>query len=175
MLPPEGQSTAHVHALFVQNLMPLRGYVVALLPDFSRVDDVVQETFLTVTAKAADFQPGTNFKAWLFAIARRKVLEALRDPACGRVAFTAEVIEALSAEEDDQPWLEEHLQALRACLDRLAPQARRAIDLRYQQAHRPPEIARLMGWSLNAVNVALARARVALRGCVESNLKHPAA
>lgn len=168
---PDPQPTAHVHALFVQNMMALRGFVVALLPDFSRVDDVVQETFLTVTAKAGDFQPGTNFKAWLFAIARRKVLEALRDPACAPAAFTPEVIEALSAHDTDQPWLEEHLQALRECVGKLAPQARRAIELRYQQAHRPPEIARVMGWSLNAVNVALARARVALRGCVEAAVK----
>jgi DNA-directed RNA polymerase specialized sigma24 family protein len=48
------------------------------------------------------------------------------------------------------------------------------VTLRYQQAHRPPEIARIMGWSLNSVNVALARARVALRGCMESNLNESA-
>ena len=171
MVEKSAQHTARVHALFVQNMMALRGYVVALLPDFSRVDDVVQETFVTVTTKAGDFQEGTNFKAWLFAIARLKVLEALRDPACSRQAFSEEVIEALSAEEDDMPWRDTHLQVLRDCLGQLAPHARRAIELRYQQAHRPPEIAQRMNWSLNSVNVALARARVALRGCMEWALK----
>jgi len=38
--------------------------------------------------------------------------------------------------------------------------------LRDQQAHRPPEIARIMGWTVEAVHVALSRARVFLRGCV---------
>jgi RNA polymerase sigma-70 factor, ECF subfamily len=174
MSPTPAQQTALVHGLFLQHMMAVRGYVVALLPDFSRVDDVVQETFITATAKAADFQAGTNFKAWIFAIARWKVLESLRDPACRRVAFQAEVIEALCTVDDPEPWREEHLQALAQCLDKLAPQARRAIELRYQHAHRPPEIAQLMGWSLNAVNVGLARARVALRGCMESTLKKAA-
>jgi RNA polymerase sigma-70 factor (ECF subfamily) len=165
------KQTALVHGLFVQNMMAVRGYILALIPDFSRADDIVQETFVTATSKAAEFQEGSNFKAWIFAIARFKVLEALREPACARVAFTTEVIEALSAEEGFETGVEEHLEALSACLKRLAPQAHRVIELRYQQAHRPPEIARLMGWTLNSVNVALARARTALRTCIEAALK----
>ena len=152
-------------------MMAVRGFVIALLPDFSRVDDVVQETFLTATAKAKNFEPGTNFKAWVFTIARFKVLESHRDLACGRVAFTPEVIEALSAEDHDEALQEEHLQLLARCVEKLSPQAKRAVQLRYHQAHRPPEIARAMGWTLNAVNVALARARVALRECMELALK----
>jgi RNA polymerase sigma-70 factor (ECF subfamily) len=170
-MPDSAQQTALVHGLFVQNMMAVRGYVLALMPDFSRADDIVQETFVTATAKAAEFQEGSNFKAWIFAIARFKVLEALRDRGCARMALAPEVIEALSAEESSGLGMEEHLEALGACLKRLAPQAHRVIELRYQQAHRPPEIARLMGWNLNSVNVALARARTALRSCVEAALK----
>ncbi len=169
------QHTALVQGLFVQHLMSLRGYVLALMPDFSRVDDVVQETFVTVTAKAADFEPDSNFRAWLFAIARLKILEALRDPVCMRAALSAEVIESLSAEDYEDDWQDEKLKALEQCLRRLAPGARRLVELRYQQGHRPPEIARIVGWTLNSVNVGLARARVLLRGCMELALKsqHP--
>ena len=165
------RQTALVHGLFVQNMMAVRGYVLALMPDFSRADDIVQETFITATAKAAEFQEGTNFKAWIFAIARFKVLEALRERGCGRVVLTPEVIEALSVEDLAEAGVEEYLEALTACLKRLAPQAHRVIEFRYQNAHRPPEIARLMGWTLNSVNVALARARSTLRSCVEAALK----
>ena len=165
------QHTAWVQGLFVQHLMPLRGYVSSLMPDFSRVDDIVQETFLTVTAKAADFEPESNFRAWLFTIARFKILEALRDPICAQAALRAEVIDSLSAEDCDDAWQDERLKALEQCLERLAPGARRLIELRYQHAHRPPEIARMVGWTLNSVNVGLARARVLLRGCMELALK----
>ena len=166
------QQTTLVHGLFVQNMMAVRGYVVALMPDFSRVDDIVQETFITATKKAAEFEEGTNFKAWIFAIARFKVLEAFRDPSCARLSLAPEVIEALSAEDGCESGMEDYIEALSGCIQGLAPQARRVIELRYQQAHRPPEIARRMGWTLSSVNVALARARAALRSCIEAALKH---
>ena len=63
------------------------------------------------------------------------------------------------------------MRALEECKDGLAPKARRVIALRYEESHRPPEIAERLGWTVNAVNVALARARKALRECVDRKLK----
>ena len=65
----ESSQTAHVQSLFLQHLPALRGFVLSLVSDFSLVDDVVQETFVTVTAKAASYQRGTNFRAWVWTIA----------------------------------------------------------------------------------------------------------
>src|SRR5258708_18412805 len=73
---PSDQQLALVQMLFVQHTAALRGFVHALMPDFARADDIVQETFLTVTKKAADFEPGTNFLGWVCSIARFKVMEA---------------------------------------------------------------------------------------------------
>jgi RNA polymerase sigma-70 factor (ECF subfamily) len=168
---PSQEKIVLVQSLFVQNMMAVRGFVIGLMPDFSRVDDVMQETFLTVTAKAEDFVEGTNFRSWACTIARFKVLEALRRPGSREVALDEEVIDALCATEMDEWQPEEELRLLSRCKDELAPQARRVIDLRYEQAHRPPEIAQRMGWSVNAVHVALARARVTLRECIERQRK----
>ena len=44
----------------------------------NRAEDVLQEVFLTLTQKAAEFQPGTDFVAWARAIARIKVLQRYR-------------------------------------------------------------------------------------------------
>ena len=155
--------------LFVQNLVPLRGMLAALVRERDRVDDLVQETFLTVTAKAAAFREGTSFRGWCFTIARYKVLESFRVRPCGE-ALAPEVLEALTAVEPIIPPDEGRVQHLAACIERLAPQARRAIELRYQQAHGPSEIARLMGWTTGAVKVALTRARIVLRECVERQI-----
>ena len=43
----------------------------------ANASDMVQETFLVITAKAANFQRGTNFRAWAWTIARYKVLQTL--------------------------------------------------------------------------------------------------
>jgi len=166
MATPE--QLALVQGLFVQHLPALRGFVLSLVGGFDLVDDVIQETFLTVNAKAGDFQRGTNFRAWLWTIARFKSLQALDSRRASSDEHLApDVLEALCAHQAAEEWhTEEQLRCLARCLEELAPAARRAVELRYQQAHRPPEIARLMGWTVDAVHVALSRARVFLRECV---------
>ena len=164
------EQLAHVQGLFVQHLPALRGFVVSLVSDYSLVDDVVQETFLVVSTKAGDFKRGSNFRAWAWTIARYKVLQALqKKPAEQRLSDA--VLESLCATDAAEEWLaEEQLRQLATCLGELAPRARQAVELRYQQAHKPPEIARRMGWSVEAVHVALSRARVVLRNCVQQRL-----
>lgn len=160
-----------VQSLFVQHLPALRGFVLSLVSNFSLVDDIVQETFLVVTSKAHEFQPGSNFRAWVWTIARFKTLQLLeKSPPVGG-HFKPEVIAELCAHETSQHWpAEEHLRLLAECIQQLAPRAREAVELRYQQSHRPEEIARQIGWTVEAVHVALSRARVTLRDCVTRRL-----
>jgi RNA polymerase sigma-70 factor (ECF subfamily) len=166
-----GEQLRLVQSLFIQHMPALRGFVLSLVSNFDLVDDVIQETFLTVNAKAGEFQRGTNFRAWVWTIARFKVLQALESQASQTERLSPVVIDALCAHETAEEWhTEEQLRHLVRCFDTLAPKARRAVELRYQQAHRPPEIARLMGWTVDAVHVALSRARVVLRDCVARHM-----
>jgi RNA polymerase sigma-70 factor (ECF subfamily) len=170
-LQPELGQVARVQMLFVQHAPALRGFVLALLPDFTGVDDVVQETFLTVTAKATEFEPGSNFLRWASTIARFKILEWVRKNRAVARPLSEEVLDALCAcEPPAEEAADQRLQLLADCVNDLAPQARRAVQLRYQHAHKPAEVARLMGWSVASVYVALARARAALRDCVNRRL-----
>ena len=71
-------ATEEVQLLFVRHENSIRAFVRALQPSLSDADDVMQETFLTVSRKASSFEPGTNFVAWACGIARLKVLENFR-------------------------------------------------------------------------------------------------
>jgi RNA polymerase sigma-70 factor (ECF subfamily) len=66
---------------------------------------------------------------------------------------------------------DERIKLLAECMTQLAPQARRAMELRYQQAHKPAEIAKILGWTPNSIYVALSRARDVLKECVEAKLR----
>jgi RNA polymerase sigma-70 factor, ECF subfamily len=166
--PPSHQE--EVHTLFLQHAPELRGFIIAIMPDFSRVDDVFQETFLTVSRKAADFKLDTNFLAWACSIARFKVLESARQLPRLTQPLSEEVLNALCATEPEPEPEEECLRALAHCVEKLPSHTRRAFDLRYQQAHKPAEIARLLGWSVASVYVVLSRARADLRQCVDHRL-----
>lgn len=159
-----------VQEQFLRHSDLIRGFIRSLLADRMRADDVLQETFLTVTRKAVDFQPGTSFPKWACTIARYKVLEARRAMRRGTLLLSEEVIEALSVtEQATQP--DPRLEHLAACRRELPPSMRQAVDLRYEGDHSAPEIARRMGWKVEAVYVALSRARSLLRECLSRNPK----
>jgi RNA polymerase sigma-70 factor, ECF subfamily len=164
------QARERVNALFVQFSPEIRGFILALMPNMSRADDIFQETFLTVTRKAADFRPGTNFMAWACTIARFKVLEAGRKRSTDIQPLSEEVLESLSAAAPEPESQDRELQLLNECMEDLHPHSRRAMELRYEQGHKPAEIARRLGWTAESVYVVLSRARAALRDCVERKL-----
>jgi RNA polymerase sigma factor (sigma-70 family) len=53
-------------------------FVRGLLRDVHLAQDVTQEVFEKVFLKSHLYQPGTNFRAWLFEVARNQALSALR-------------------------------------------------------------------------------------------------
>jgi RNA polymerase sigma-70 factor (ECF subfamily) len=167
---PDAEQTLRIQQLFVQHQRRLRAFVLSLAPDFFAADDVLQETFLVVTRKAAEFEPGTNFFAWARQIATFKVLALARDRQRGPVRLADDVVEALAAAgppEDDEAQHVAEIGRLRRCLEKLAPAARELVRLRYFGEHLPEQIARLRSQSVNAVNVTLSRARATLRKCLE--------
>jgi RNA polymerase sigma-70 factor, ECF subfamily len=174
--PCAGEPREHqrmlVQSLFVQHTAALRGFLIALAPDFGLVDEVMQEVFLTVSAKAEQFQPGTSFPAWGRAIARLKLMEATRQGRKSPEPFPADLLDLLCAEEPEAASnADAELEHLAHCLGKLAPKARQAVRLRYDEGFFPDKIADRLGWTPEAVYVALSRARLFLRQCVERRLR----
>lgn len=165
-------SHSPVQALFLQHAAAVRGFVLGLVADRAAADDVFQDVFLTVVRREADFRHGENFLAWVRGIARIKVLEYYQQRRTKPLLFDEQVLELLteSVVTSEQQW-EQRREALARCLERLAPRAREIVDLRYaEQPLTPSELAQRIGWTANAVNVALARAREFLRECTQQVL-----
>ncbi len=162
----------HVQSQFLQQTNRLRGFILGLLPDRAAADDVLQEVFLIVTAKAAEFQSGTDFLAWVRTIARLKVLEQRqrRFPAAGQLTDDAWDMLAQSVHEMDDVW-DARRQALERCLSELAPRALEVVQLRYSSERLSlEEVALRMSWTVGSVKVALSRAKDVLWDCVQRRM-----
>ena len=161
-----------VQRLFVAHTSILKGFILGLLPDHNRAEDVLQEVFLTLTQKADEFTPGTDFTAWARAVARIKVLHRYDQDKRAPRALCAEALDALVAAA---PAMDEsrssRRQALNKCLEQVAPTARKILDLRYDENLAPPEIARRLSWTVDAVHVGLAKVRKFLRECSQRRLE----
>lgn len=150
----------------------MRAFVISLMPGSPDVGDVLQETNLSLWKSRERYQPGTNFIAWAFTIARLEVLHQ-RDRAkrLGRVTLSVELAEMLAAEMPGHFTHEEYLLALESCVAKLSETQREIIEARYQPGHSLEVHARITGRKSGALRIALLRIRSELRECVTRTME----
>ena len=133
------------------------------------VEDVLQDTFLTAYRRLPTYRGGGVLRAWLRAIARNHVYEALRErrrlQRHRRDALDALVDEAAEAANDacDR---EDELVRLRGCMDALSARARRLVELRYLRQMPLAEVAQHARQPKARLSVQLHRIRQALLECL---------
>jgi RNA polymerase sigma-70 factor (ECF subfamily) len=131
------------------------------------LDDVVQETLLTVHRVRHTYDPARSYDAWLSAIASRRAIDALRSR--GRrdsrelhdefaLDRHPDVDDASAATESGQ-----RAQRLREAIAELPPGQREAIEQLGLQEYSLQEAAELTGRKSGALKVNLHRALKALR------------
>lgn len=162
---------------FVRQLTQHQGailsYIRSLMAGYPGAQDVLQQTNIKLWEKKADFEMGTNFKSWAFAVARFKVLgQRKRLRRDGWMVFGAEVAEKFAEElsEERVDW-ELALRALDCCLEKLNPKDRELVQMRYASTCGLEEYARTLDRSSGTLKARLFRIRAALRRCVEGNLQ----
>ncbi len=161
---------------FVRELTAAQGrihaFIVSLMPGSPDVSDVLQETNLTLWKSRERYQPGTNFLAWAFTIAKLEVLHQ-RDRAkrLGRIMFSPELTQMIADEVPHEIIQKEYLHALETCMTKLTDSQRDIIEARYQPGLTLEIHARLTGRNPGALRAALLRIRESLRECVEKSVK----
>ena len=131
-------------------------FISLLIPDYHDAQDVLQEVAAAVLSHDPSRGVPESFNAWVIGIARNKAMDAHRRRSNSKMVFDSEALQLL-AEAHDQARDEQgplH-DAMEHCLKRLASKARQLVEMRYQDNLKPGEIARTLGSSITAINVAL--------------------
>lgn len=150
----------------------LGGFVCVHTQDQAMADDIVQEVARQATANFDQYDQARPFIAWLIGIARQRIAEAYRIQGRRPIVFSSEIIDSITdAYVDLQPEVDDRLDALRACMDKLSERHRRVIDLRYSRQLSQDQIADQVGSNGRAVNAMLFRIRTALRECVSKYME----
>lgn len=160
-------------ALLTEHQSSLRYYVASLLPGESASADVAQAANATIWRKRAQFQLGTNFKAWIFAVARYEVLNFRKKQARdGRLVFNDELINVFATEMprlvDD---IDDRIHTLRGCIAKLRPPEQDLIRHRYFEQTPLQDVAEQVDRSVGGLKVTLHRIRGKLQRCLELNMK----
>jgi RNA polymerase sigma-70 factor (ECF subfamily) len=118
----DGDATAH--ATLLRALVPLlRSFYRRRLRSENNVEDFVQETLIAVHTRRATFERDRPFTAWLYAIARHRLVDHYRRQ---RVAVSLEDVELELIAENPEAAILAHIDVERL-LGTLSPKQARAI------------------------------------------------
>ncbi len=149
----------------------IRAFIVSLMPGNPDVADVLQETNTVLWRKRDRFEPGTNFLAWAFRIARYEALRQLhRQRRSGHVAFSEKTVGLLAEVEPPEHSAEDLLSALDLCLDKLSDSQQELVRERYTPGHTLEDLAARTGRTAGSLRIALMRIREVLRRCIDQTL-----
>jgi RNA polymerase sigma-70 factor (ECF subfamily) len=146
-------------------LTALYNHACWLVRDKAEAEDLVQETLAKALRAFDSFEPGTNFKAWIYRILRNTYLTSRTALANSRTIF----LEDHAAEIADPGWTPEalviqadNLAAVRRALEELPPHLREVILLCELEELKYREVAAVLDVPIGTVMSRLARARQAL-------------
>lgn len=157
--------------LLLANQRRIYALIAMLLPRAVDVDDVMQETLLTMFRKFYDFEQDTDFAAWAFRIARYKVMEHRRKDANRQIQFSTEALDMiLSRAEAVIKGTDDRIEALQNCVTRLRKRDRDLIKMRYEQDAKTSGLARHLGEPTDRIYKTMARIHNWLQECVRRTL-----
>ena len=166
-----------VYEILVKEHEPmLYAYVLALVRDHARAEEVMQEAFVQAYVKLSSLRNKGAFPGWLRAIARNIALTELQKNR-KEVTFDPQVLDGIEdvfvrfdRPERGDTW-QERVSVVERCFKALPETLRGVCRLHYLEEHLAKDIARMLGITLSAVLKRLERARQAIRRCVEKNLR----
>jgi len=171
-----------IEALLERHQAAVYRFGMKMCRDPEDAKDVLQDTLLTMARSVRDFRGASSLSTWLYAIARSFCIKKRRRskfaPAEER-SLDGEVTQAEERLADPGQSPDEALagkeveRALDQAIHNLEPMYREVLLLRDVEGLTAPEVAEVLGVSVQAVKSRLHRARLSVRAQVAPLLKIP--
>jgi RNA polymerase sigma-70 factor (ECF subfamily) len=140
-------------------------YLLRLVHEPATADDLFQQTWMRVLERIHSYDPGRNFDAWLFAVARNIAIDHLRRRQPGSLDEFREdsrpLAEDLSSKAPGALELvlrSERAELVQKALASQPPLFREILSLRFEEEMKLEEIAQVLGIPLGSVKSRLSRA-----------------
>jgi len=181
--PSSGPQTSAFEDLALPLLPSLYNLAAWLARNPADAEDLMQETFLKALRGFDTFEPGTNFKAWIFRILRNTYLTSRSGLAALRTVALEDELEERDGSGPplvpeaaiDRQTPEVNLMrlsdraALQSAMEKLAAPLLEVVLLCDVEEMKYKEIATVLDIPIGTVMSRIARARAALRGILESS------
>lgn len=149
-----------MQVLYARHHVRVYRFVLRLLGDPTKAEDLISEVFLDVWRQAGRFEGKSQVTTWLLAIARFKALSLLRKRS--EEELDDETAASLQDSDDDPEVAAQKKdkgEILRRCMNALSPDHREIIDLVYYHEKTVEEVAEIVGIPENTVKTRMFYAR----------------
>jgi RNA polymerase sigma-70 factor, ECF subfamily len=137
-------------------------FIMRLLGDRRRAEDLVSDTFMAVWQRAGSFERRSSVATWILAIARYKALTARSQLSPSEEPFTTELADTLvdsGPAPDDNLACRDRSATIRKCIDALPKHHAELMDLVYYHEKSIQEVALIVGIPENTVKSRMFLAR----------------
>ena len=157
-------------SLLLKHQKNLYGYLFALLPNLSVVDDLMQETIMVMWEKFDTFEPDTNFYAWAKKIAYYKVMNYHDRSFHTEVQFSQEALECIDRYAETAQKTDDRIIALEKCIHQLSAGDKKLVKLKYADGMTVKEVAEHVQRPVEGMYKAMARIHNLLEQCIKRTL-----
>ncbi len=160
--------------LFKGDYQRISRYILSMVHDTAEAEDLTQETFLRAYRRRDSLREEGAQTAWLYQIATHVCLDRLRQYARRSPMESDTDLDQVEVAEPDTPSLQKAIEqgemstCVQRFLNRLSDSYRAVILLHDMHELTAPEIAQLLGESLDNVKIRLHRARLKLKNALET-------
>ncbi len=154
-------------ALYARYASRIRSYIRSRLIDIESCDEVLNDVMLVIWQNAKACPSQVPLLAWLYGVARKKILESLRRQ--GRSTdetYFAWISEVESPEI--QVLMQDRQQVLARAISRLPQHERQPVELLVYHGHSYHDIAVRLATPVNTIKSRVLRARARLAAAVSS-------
>ncbi len=148
----------------------IRNYIFSLHPHAQDLDDLVQQTALTLWSEFARFDSSREFLPWALRISYFEVLRLRKKQSRDRLVFSEELIDQLATEFAEESSPVPHQLALDTCLAKLDAKSREVLLARYTEHVTVNSLAAKQRVSVHRLYRLLDSARASLVACVRRQL-----
>ena len=172
MHDPQSNDPSHNFlGYMLKNQRLIRNYIFSLHPRAQDLDDLVQQTALTLWREFEKFDSTREFLPWALRISYFEVLRLRKKQSRDRLVFSEDFIEQLATEFAEEPSSGPHRHALDVCLAKLDIKSREVLLARYSEHATVSSLAAKHRASVHRLYRLLDSARASLVACVRRQLR----
>lgn len=155
-------------SLFLRSEREIFRYVAALVPNLADVDDIVQQTAISLWDKFDAYDPARPFTPWACRFALNKTRQWVERRQRWQALLANGLAEELEQRRAElQPQWETRLRCLEGCLSQLPDEQRSLVEGYYFRRDGVETLATDAGRSVGATYKMLQRIRHSLQRCIE--------